>query len=235
MSNKKTAVVIPTYNNPATIAKVAQDVLDHHFDLIIVDDGSDTPVSTLVENSVPIVTHPRNLGKGAAILSGAQKAKELGFDYFVSMDGDGQHLASQITKLEQAISESDQIVIGSRNFNIENIPTISKVGRGYHNFWIRLNTNYKINDSLSGFRLYPTSIVDLGISSRRFDFEVEVLVRHYWKHRKVSDKVVECYYPTAEERISHFDNVNDTIAITLLHLKFFVLRFILFKGRQFWK
>ncbi len=230
MSLSQIAIVIPTYNNPKTIANVVADVVALGYPLVVVDDGSDTSVASLVDDTVTVVTHKVNEGKGAAILSGADKVKALGYQYFVSMDGDGQHLASEVAKLMAEIRTDNQIIIGSRNFNIDNIPLLSKIGRAYHNFWIHLNSGYNINDSLTGFRLYPVSILDLKLKTSRFDFEVEVLVKHYWQHKKVSDTVVECYYPTAEERVSHFDNVNDTISITLLHFRMFAQRFFLLKG-----
>jgi glycosyltransferase involved in cell wall biosynthesis len=218
LQNKKTIVVIPTYNNPKTIKAVVEDVLKHNYKVIVVDDGSDIPVSSLISKheDVLVQRHQENQGKGSAIITGAKKAKELGYDYFVSMDGDGQHLASQIHKLIDTITAKDQIIIGARNFDIDNVPKKSIIGRDYHNFWIRLN------DSLTGFRLYPVSILDLGLKCDRFDFEVEVLVKHYWKHKDITDIVVECYYPTPEERVSHFDNYWDTIRNTLLHFRFFL-------------
>ncbi len=230
--NNEIIIIVPTYNNPKTIAKVTEDILKHGYQMIIVDDGSHISVDSLVSKNdkITILTHCKNMGKGEAILTGAQKARELGFEYFVSMDGDGQHLASELQKLQNCINSSNQIIIGSRNFEIENVPKKSKVGRAFHNFWIKLNTGYDINDSLTGFRLYPVSILDLGIKSRRFNFEVEVLVRHYWKYKNITDTIIECYYPTPEERVSHFDNYNDTIAITLLHLKLFMQRIFLLKG-----
>lgn len=230
--NRKIIVVIPTYNNPKTIAKVAQDVLDSGYELIIVDDGSSQKVSELVEknNQLTILRHETNLGKGQAILTGAQQAKEFGYEYFVSMDGDGQHLASEIHKLSDAIDSHDQLIVGSRNFEIKNVPTKSKVGRAFHNFWIKLNSGYDITDSLTGFRLYPVSILDLNLQSKRFNFEAEVLVKHFWKHKNMKDITIECYYPTPEERVSHFDNCTDTVSITLLHLKLFMQRIFLLKG-----
>ncbi|MEA1914304.1 MAG: glycosyltransferase family 2 protein [Campylobacterota bacterium] len=230
--NNNVTIIIPTYNNPKTIASVAQSVLDLNYNLIIVDDGSDTKVSDLVmpHENLHLCEHEVNMGKGQAILTGAQKAKELGYEYFVSMDGDGQHLASQLSIMIECINSSNQIVIGARNFDIDNVPKKSKVGRAYHNFWIKLNSGYDINDSLTGFRLYPVSILDLNLSRVGFDFEVEVLVKHYWKHKNITDTIIECYYPTPEERVSHFDNYNDTIAITLLHFKLFTQRVFLLKG-----
>lgn len=232
LSQTKIAVVIPTYNNPKTISTVAKDVLNLGYELIIVDDGSNITVADLIEPhpNLTLLRHEVNLGKGEAILTGAKQVKAFGFEYFVSMDGDGQHLASEIDKLIQALTGHNELIVGSRNFNIENVPTKSKVGRAFHNFWIRLNSGYHISDSLTGFRLYPVSILDLNIQSKRFNFEAEVLVKHFWKHKKIKDVIIECYYPTPEERVSHFNNYKDTVSITLLHLKLFLQRLFLLKG-----
>lgn len=232
LSQNNIIVIIPTYNNPKTIKNVTDDVLKNNYKLIVIDDGSQIKVSDLIPShpNIIILRHETNLGKGEAILTGAKKAKELGYNYFVSMDGDGQHLASEIYKLQNCITTDNQIVIGSRNFEIENVPKKSKIGRAFHNFWIKLNSGYDITDSLTGFRLYPVSILDLGIKSKRFNFEAEVLVKHYWKYKKISDTTIECYYPTPEERVSHFNNYKDTISITLLHLKLFLQKIFLLKG-----
>jgi len=219
----KPIVVIPTYNNPLSIKKVILDVLDHDYELIVVDDGSKEPVKELLSNEilqkVTIVTHKRNQGKGSALISGATKAKELGFENFVSMDGDGQHLANQVEKLVNSNNENNQIVLGCRNFEIDNIPAKSKIGRSFHNFCIKMNTGFNIQDSLTGFRLYPVSILDLGLKQNGFSFEVEVLVKHYRKHKKIAQTIIECYYPTPEERVSHFDNYRDTLRFIKLHLQ----------------
>ena len=226
----KPIVVIPTYNNPLTIKNVAEDVLHCEYELIIVDDGSTIPVKEILKedkyNNITILRHDFNQGKGAAILTGAKKAKEFNYDSFVSMDGDGQHLGSEIAKLIEQNTLEDQIVIGCRNFNIDNIPKKSKIGRSFHNFWIKLNTGFNIHDSLTGFRLYPISIIDLNLKKKGFSFEIEVLVKHYWKHKKIAEVIIECYYPTPEERVSHFNNYNDTIIFILLHLKFFFKKII---------
>ena len=123
MSLNKIIVVIPTYNNPKTIANVAKDVIENGHELIIVDDGSSIKVSDLVEKhpNIRILRHELNQGKGQAILTGAKKAKELGYNYFISLDGDGQHLASQIEKIVSACDGEDQIIIGARNFDIDNV------------------------------------------------------------------------------------------------------------------
>lgn len=223
----KTTVIIPTYNNPKTITKVAQDVIEHGYELIIVDDGSYSNVDDLIKPhpKITILRHETNLGKGQAILTGAKKAKELGYEYFVTMDGDGQHLAREIYKLLEARTEHKQLVVGARNFEIDNVPVKSKAGRAFHNFCVRINCGYDISDSLTGFRLYPVSILDLDINTKGFSFEIEVLVKHYRKYKNITDTTIECYYPTPEERVSHFDNYKDTIRFVLMHFKLFFLKF----------
>lgn len=225
--------VIPTYNNFKTIQAVVDDVLSYNYSLIVVDDGSSTPLETLLtpHPNLTIVRHSHNQGKGVAIVSGAKKAQELGYSHFITLDGDGQHLASQISKLVEA-SCDNEIIIGARNFNIDNIPNGSKFGRWFSNFWACWDTEQEIHDSLSGFRLYPITILDLKIKTSRFDWEMEVLVKHAWKKRLIKEVTIECYYPTPEERVSHFKKFWDTAAIVMVHIRLLPLKFFLKKRYQ---
>lgn len=234
MKKDDIVVVVPTYNNPQSIEKVAQDVLSHGYTLVIVDDGSSTPVSSLLhtQDKLSILRHEVNQGKGAAIMTGAREAQKRGCDYFISLDGDGQHLASQIEKICDACDGADQIIIGARNFEINHVPNGSKFGRWFSNFWACWDTEQSITDSLSGFRLYPTSILDLIIKTKRFDWEMEVLVKHAWKGRLIKEVSIECYYPTPEERVSHFKKFWDTAAIVMVHVKLLPWKFFLKKRYQ---
>lgn len=222
-----TCVVIPVYNSPH-IMEVIEDVLSHGYKLIVVDDGSDDKVS-VSKQDFHLITHETNKGKGEAILSGAKKAKELGYDSFVTMDADKQHLSSEIVKLIDAF-EKDAIVIGKRNFEDENVPNSSKFGRKFSNFWVNLETFRNFGDTQSGFRIYPVSILDLNISNKRFDFEIEVLALHCFRGGKTIDVDVECYYPPQEERVSHFDKFKDNTRLSLLHAKLVTQRFLFLRG-----
>lgn len=219
---KDNIIIVPTYDNPKTIRDVAFDVLDHDYELIIVDDGSDTEIETLFsedeKKKIHFILHEVNLGKGAAITSGIRKAKELGYAYAGCIDGDGQHLAGEMHKLLEVYKE-DEILIGARNFDLEHVPNASKFGRWFSNFWACWDTGFKIEDSLSGYRIYPISILDLAIKTSRFDWEMEVLVRHADAGKMISETIIECYYPTAEERVSHFSKFWDTASIVWVHLQ----------------
>lgn len=217
----KIFVVVPTYNNPKTIKSVAKDLLAHNYVPIIVDDGSDIEIETLFsedeKRSIYFVKHAVNRGKGEAIKSGLAKVKELGATFAGSIDGDGQHLAQEMHKLLEVYTD-DTIIIGARNLDMTNVPFVSKFGRWFSNFWARWDTGKDINDSLSGYRIYPISILDLPVKSSRFDWEMEVLVRHADAGKDIKEALIECYYPNPEDRVSHFTDM-DTLAIVWVHVQ----------------
>ena len=219
---KQQLVIVPTYNNPKTIVAVALDIVSHGYTALIVDDGSDIIIESLFKEDekedVLFVRHEVNKGKGQAIISGLTKVKELGYTHALSIDGDGQHLASQAKKLFN-VYEENSILIGARNFNLDDVPNGSKFGRWFSNFWACWDTGYEITDSLSGYRIYPISILNLDIKTTRFDWEMEALVRHADAGNCIKEVAIECYYPTADERVSHFKKFEDTAAIVWVHIQ----------------
>ena len=229
MQNSDIVVVVPTFNNPMTIEKVAKDVLDHGYSLIIVDDGSTPSVKetlTFTDPKMQILTHEKNLGKGMAIITATIALRESGREFFACMDADAQHLACEIKKMLDVMDGGEQIVIGARNLGINDVPNGSKFGRWFSNFWACWDTGCKISDSLSGFRIYPTSILDLPIKTKRFDWEMEVLVRHAWRGGSIKEASVECYYPKPHERVSHFKKFWDTMAIVAVHVRLLPQKYI---------
>lgn len=220
-------IVVPVYNSPY-IKEVIGDILSYGYKVIVVDDGSDEAVD-LDTMDVELLRHATNQGKGQAILSGAARAKELGCDCFVTMDADKQHISSQIKKLLEAY-EDETIVVGNRDFSGDNVPDSSKFGRKFSNFWVMLETFKKLGDTQSGFRMYPVSILELPLKNKRFDFEIEILVHHLYACRKIKDVEVECYYPPHQERISHFNKIDDNIKLTLIHTKLMIQRYAFLRG-----
>ncbi len=213
----KIAIVIPVYNNPKTIQKVVQEALLEKMQVIVVDDGSDIAVETLVDRdeNLLMVRHKRNTGKGTALLTGAREAKKQGFTHIVAIDGDGQHYPCEVNKLLPLI-QKETIVIGNRKFK-EDVPNASKFGRAFSNFWIFMESGRWLGDTQSGFRAYPLSILDLNLKQSHYDFEIEVLIKHLWEKRAIEEVDIEVYYPPKGTRISHFDKVSDNIRLSKLH------------------
>ena len=149
----------------------------------MVDDGStDGGFESIADLDVRVIRHSRNKGKGAAILSAAREARRLGMTHIITLDADGQHNPDDIVKFLPAIEKNPlSIVIGRRNFDTQTVPGLSRFGRSFSNFWLRVQTGQKISDVQSGFRAYPVSVLEkLKFYESRYAFEVEVLVRAAW-------------------------------------------------------
>jgi predicted LPLAT superfamily acyltransferase/plasmid maintenance system antidote protein VapI len=220
-------IAIPTYNNPLTIVSVVEDCLRQtKFPIVVIDDGSTEPVLQLLQNPrVQVITHPRNLGKGTAIQTAFKFALENDFTHLLMMDGDGQHLASEILKMITASLESPwDLILGNRKLTAETVPKISKFGRKFSNFWVKFETETDVKDSQSGFRVYPIfQVQNMKFFTSRFDFEIEVLIRLIWQGVDIKEVEIECHYPTPEDRVSHFHKVRDNIRISLLNAVLVVL------------
>lgn len=224
-------VAIPVYNHAATLRGVAEAVLRVHPHLLVVDDGS-TDMPALSGDILPpehplgglplfYLRHPENLGKGAAILSAAARAGELGMSHIVTLDADGQHAAGDLPRFFAAVlREPGALFVGVRDFSGQPVPFSARFGRAFSNFWFRVQSSAVLHDTQCGFRAYPLALFDcVRLAERRYSFETEVLVRAAWAGFTVRDLPVSVWYPPPDERISHFDAVADNLRIALLNTR----------------
>jgi glycosyltransferase involved in cell wall biosynthesis len=217
----KLVVVIPTFNNPATLRSVVDGVRSYCKDIIVVDDGSGEDGAKIAESLVGItlIRHSRNLGKGPALGSGLKKAKELGFTHSITIDADGQHFPDDIVKLAEAAErEPETLFIGARSMECENMPGKNTFANRFSNFWFFAETGIKLSDTQSGFRVYPLEkLAGIKILTGRYEWELEIIVRAAWMGIKVENIPIKVYYPPAEERVSHFKPLKDFTRISLLN------------------
>ena len=218
------AIVIPLYNHAATLEKVVNESRGFSEILIVVDDGSSDNVTEVLKRLDPeihIIRHPRNLGKGAAILSGAKKACKLKATHIITIDADGQHYSDDISAFIEAVIETPEaIIVGCRDFAATYVPKSSDFGRDFSNFWFRVQTGHKIGDSQSGFRAYPLNLLEaLDWREKRYAFENEVLVRAAWAGVKINEIKISVYYPAKHEHISHFHRLWDNLRLSFLNTR----------------
>ncbi len=195
-------------------------VLTRHDRVLVVDDGSRPPVKdSIADLPVELLQHPENRGKGAALLAAAEWGIERNFSHMVCLDADGQHDPADLPTLLAAVDEHPEaVIVGHRDFDQQAIPGSSRFGRQFSNFWLRLQTGSQLKDSQSGFRAYPLFIFQkLTFWTRRYNFEVEVLVRSAWAGVELRDVDISVYYPPGDERISHFRGFMDNWRLTLLN------------------
>lgn len=233
----KVCVLIPTYNNAATLGQVLQDVLTHTSDVIVVNDGATDHTAEVLEQfpMVSVLSYQPNRGKGIALRRGFKFALEQGYDYAITMDADGQHFASDIAVFMKKLQEEGPaIYIGARNLQQENMPGKNTFANKFSNFWFYVETGLKGPDTQSGYRLYPLhSLRNTNFFCTKYEFEIEVLVRSAWKGIRVDWVPVQVYYPPAEERVSHFRPFRDFSRISVLNTVLVTIAFAYIHPRNF--
>lgn len=230
-------VIVPTYNNQKTLKKVLDSILDFTTNIIIVNDGSTDSTSEILKSysQVTQIHHPKNLGKGRALRNGFRKALELGFEYAITIDSDGQHFAADIPVFLKAIQdEPNALLIGSRNMTQENVPKKSSFGNKFSNFWFKFETGIKLDDTQSGFRLYPLRLLPKRFFTNKFEFEIEVIVRAAWKGIVVKNIPIQVLYDPAE-RVSHFRLFQDFTRISILNTVLVTNALLYIKPRDFFR
>jgi glycosyltransferase involved in cell wall biosynthesis len=204
----RAAVIIPVYNHEAGVGEVIKAARHLGLPIFVVDDGSTdtTPAVLATHEGITVLRHPVNRGKGAALLTGFAAAAPT-CDWALTIDADGQHNpADGLALLAIARQGERALVVGKRQGMAgENVPWTSRFGRGFSNFWVWASGGPWIADSQSGFRLYPLpETLELGVRARRYQFEVEVLVRARQSGLAIVEVPVSVVYQPKGVRVSHF-------------------------------
>ena len=230
-------VIIPTFNNAATLECVINDVAEYTDHIIVVNDGSTDGTLAIVQKFpwVQLVTYPENVGKGWALRQAFRYATQHHYEYAITIDSDGQHFAKDLPVFIEKLKQSRQaIIMGSRNMNQSSVPGKSSFGHKFSNFWFKVETGISCPDTQSGYRLYPLFLLkDFQFITRKYEFEIEVLVRAAWKGIAVESVPVSVYYPPKEERVSHFRPFRDFTRISILNTILVLITFLYIKPRNF--
>lgn len=220
ISEKKICILIPTYNNERTLARVIDGVLEYTSNIIVVNDGSTDSTAQILNGypQITVITLQENKGKGNGLRTGFRKAKESGFHYAITIDSDGQHYPDDIPVFTEALikEKEDVLLIGNRNMSQDGIPKKSSFGNRFSNFWFWFETGIKLEDTQSGYRLYPLLKIPKKYFTPKFEFEIEVIVRSAWRHIPVKNVPVKVLYDPAE-RVSHFRPFKDFTRISILN------------------
>lgn len=230
-------VIIPTYNNHLTLAGVITDVLAYSSHIIVVNDGSTDNTEAIVKAfpQVQLISYSQNVGKGWALRQAFAYAMEKGYKYALTIDSDGQHFAKDIPAFLNKLEDvRDAIIIGSRNMDQAAVPGKSSFGHKFSNFWFWVETGIHCPDTQSGFRLYPLYLLEgMKFYTRKYEFEIEVIVRGVWRGVHMDSVPVTVYYAPKETRVSHFRPVTDFSRVGVLNAFLVVIAFVWIKPRDF--
>jgi glycosyltransferase involved in cell wall biosynthesis len=220
-------VLVPTYDNPATVRRVVVEARRHVEDVVVVDDGSAEEGRRVVESLgrealARVVFRPKNGGKGAAVKTGFLAARELGCSHAVQVDADGQHALDDLPRfLETARSHPDALVLGCPVFDAS-APKARLIGRRITQFWSGLETFGRvITDPMCGFRAYPLgAAIAARARGNAMDFDPEIAVRMVWAGIRVINVPTRVrYVPADEGGVSHFRMFHDNVLISWMHTR----------------
>jgi glycosyltransferase involved in cell wall biosynthesis len=189
----KVWIVMPAYNEERSIGGVLDALHKEGWrDIIVVDDGSrDRTTEIAREKGALVLSHPRNMGLGAAIRTGLKAALERGADCAVTFDSDGQHDPKAVCNMVDSIDGAD-FVIGVRHFT--DIPLNKRVG----NFWLNFITRTLggvLTDSQSGMRaLNRRALEAIRIRSNRYEVSSELVVRANQMGLRIKEIPVRCFF-----------------------------------------
>jgi glycosyltransferase involved in cell wall biosynthesis len=219
----RTGVVIPAYNAARHLDGVVRETSTHIplSRIIVVDDGSsDATHETAVRAGAVVLRHPENRGKGVALHTGILAAHDMGLEFAITMDADGQHDPREIPLfLRKELETGADIIVGNRMADRKDMPGDRVFANRATSWFVSLRSRVQIPDSQNGYRLIKTSLYKtLKIKAARYAAESEVLIRAAKKGAKIDWVPTETIYGS---EVSSVHPVIDTLRFLRMALRSF--------------
>jgi glycosyltransferase involved in cell wall biosynthesis len=212
-------VVIPAYNEAHTIRDVATRARQQCQHVIVVDDGSADGTSwALAGLDVTVLRNEKNLGKAGSLWKGFQYALAQGAEGVITLDADGQHAPEEIPLfIKQSLDWPSAFLIGARRRDQRKTSFWRYGANRVADFWIGWAAGAPVEDSQSGFRLYPAALLrEIDVPherSRSFVFESEILIEAA-RRAMIIRNIPITVMPRSGPCPSHFRPVLDIVRIT---------------------
>ncbi len=203
----KTCVIIPTYNEACAIANIIKRIKQQGLEVVVVDDGScDNTYRIAEDNGAVVLRNPDNEGKGASLLRGFHYALNKDFDAVITMDGDGQHLPSEIPYFTRLAQYSNSgILIGNRMLKRKDMPLVRVLTNQFMSWFISSLARQKIPDTQCGFRLIKKEVLrKINLRTRKYETESEIIIKAARLGFKVESVPIKTIYNGEKSQINPF-------------------------------
>lgn len=241
MRNRYIAL-IPAYEPDEKLKKLADELAERGFDIVVVDDGSGPDHAELFEalsQNATVLTHAVNRGKGAALKTGLSYINKYmaytesvltpagaetvsGRDaVIVTVDADGQHLPDDVLRVaEISAQRRDALVLGSRALS-EDIPVRSRFGNTITRHVYSAATGVHVHDTQTGLRAFHRSLIPrlIQIEGDRYEYEINMLMQLAAEGVPIIEERIETVYEDYNSG-SHFRTVRDSFRVYKEILKF---------------
>ncbi len=216
-------ILIPAYNEskklPLVINKLIHCLRDNvngaSIKIVVINDGS-TDQTECVLNGITVLKHDSNLGKGAALRTGIDYAKNMGFNSILTMDADLQHDPSDVLLF---IKDSNRVAFGARHFNRE-MPWLRRFVNSASSLLCSVVLRTRIPDVHCGLRKFPVDLLQgIKITSNRFDGELELVLKIFRRIKSGSCKFlpIRTIYTEKKSSINPLWDTANFIKMVLKH------------------
>jgi glycosyltransferase involved in cell wall biosynthesis len=210
LGSTKSAAVIPCFNEGADIAALVVALRQHLPLVMVVDDGSTDDTMVRAENAgAVVVRHERNLGKGAALRTGLAQIQKRGFEWAVTLDGDGQHVPDDLPAFQQCAEQTGALlVVGNRLYKARAIPWLRRQVNRWMSRQLSRRAGRHLPDTQCGFRLiHLETWASLSLHTEHFEIESEILMSFLAAEHPVAFVPIQVVGPG---RKSHIHPVADS-------------------------
>lgn len=230
---KDTVVLIPTLNPDDKLINYIRQLIEIGFEnIVVVNDGSDERCKYVFETiskdqCVVLLEHDINRGKGRALKTGFAYCAENYTDCagVITADSDGQHSPADTFKVAEALCEyPDELILGTRNFNEEQVPFKSRYGNKITTVVFKLLYGRHINDTQTGLRGVGIRYLEemCRLEGERFEYEIKMLIMAARESVALREVLIETIY-IDDNKETHFDPVKDSIKIYKVLFKSFFM------------
>lgn len=222
----KIFIVIPVYNEEKHIGSVLSEIRKEKLPIIVIDDGSSDDSKVKIQNAktkfkiknLTVLKHRINLGKGAAMKTGAEAAFALGAEAIIFMDSDGQHDPANLQAFVENLKKHE-FVVGSRNLSY-GVPLVRYLGNKFASLLVSQLFGLYVSDLLCGYRgITKAAYKKLYWKSGGYGVETEMIVRAALAGVKVKEVNVSTKYHDAHKGVTIMDAINILFDVVLWRIE----------------
>jgi glycosyltransferase involved in cell wall biosynthesis len=200
-------VIVPAYQEASRIGPLVRRIRECAADLVVVDDGSTDGTAQEAEAAgAPVIRHGGNRGKGVALTTGFAYAREKGFDFVITMDGDGQHDPGDLGRfVEQYVREGTPVLVGNRMSDVASMPWIRRMTNRFMSWLLSREMGQSVPDTQCGYRLFRCDVTpESSARAAGFAAESEVLLRLSDRGVRIGSVPVATIYRDEKSKINPF-------------------------------
>lgn len=221
-------LIVPTLEPNTAFIKVVCNYKKHFNKIIVVDDGSGEEYRNIFKEisdmGVVVLTHALNYGKGRALKTAFNYVLNNYKDVVgvITVDSDGQHLVKDALKCSDALINSEnKLVLGSRNFDEDNVPLKSRIGNKLTRSLFKILCGISISDTQTGLRAIAINDIKtfLYTKGERFEYETNMLLDAKKYNIKFEEVPIETVYLN-ENKGTHFNPLRDSVEIYKVFIKY---------------